>query len=50
LSEGTAAEQAGLDVLAVLDVIAEGRGAVVADGHRGKTMVADRFDFGFAVG
>ena len=50
LSEGIHfAEQAGLDVLAVLDVIGKGAAQSWQMDNRGKTMVADQFDFGFAV-
>ncbi len=50
LSEGIHfAEQAGLDPLAVLDVIGKGAAQSWQMDNRGKTMVADQFDFGFAV-
>ncbi len=50
LAEGIAfAEKAGLDVLAVLDVIGKGAAQSWQMDNRGKTMVADQFDFGFAV-
>jgi len=50
LSEGIHfAEKAGLDVLAVLDVIGKGAAQSWQMDNRGKTMVADQFDFGFAV-
>jgi 3-hydroxyisobutyrate dehydrogenase-like beta-hydroxyacid dehydrogenase len=50
LSEGIAfAERAGLDALAVLDVIGKGAAQSWQMDNRGKTMVADQFDFGFAV-
>jgi 3-hydroxyisobutyrate dehydrogenase len=50
LAEGIAfAEKAGLDALAVLDVIGKGAAQSWQMDNRGKTMVADQFDFGFAV-
>ena len=50
LAEGIAfAENAGLDALAVLDVIGKGAAQSWQMDNRGKTMVADQFDFGFAV-
>ena len=50
LSEGIAfAEKAGLDALAVLEVIGKGAAQSWQMDNRGKTMVADQFDFGFAV-
>jgi 3-hydroxyisobutyrate dehydrogenase-like beta-hydroxyacid dehydrogenase len=50
LSEGIHfAEKAGLDVLAVLDVIGKGAAQSWQMDNRGKTMAADQFDFGFAV-
>ena len=50
LAEGIAfAEKAGLDVLAVLDVIGKGAAQSWQMDNRGKTMAADQFDFGFAV-
>jgi 3-hydroxyisobutyrate dehydrogenase len=50
LSEGLAfAQKAGLDGLAVLDVISKGAAGSWQMENRGKTMVADEFDFGFAV-
>jgi 3-hydroxyisobutyrate dehydrogenase len=50
LAEGiNFAERAGLDVPAVLDVISKGAAQSWQMENRGKTMVADRFDFGFAV-
>ena len=50
LSEGIHfAEQAGLDPLAVLEVIGKGAAQSWQMDNRGKTMVADQFDFGFAV-
>jgi len=50
LSEGLAfAEKAGLDGEAVLDVIGKGAAGSWQMENRGKTMLADAFDFGFAV-
>ncbi len=50
LSEGIAfAEKAGLDPLLVLDVIGKGAAQSWQMDNRGRTMVADQFDFGFAV-
>jgi 3-hydroxyisobutyrate dehydrogenase len=50
LSEGTHfAMKAGLDPLRVLDVISKGAAQSWQMENRGKTMVADKFDFGFAV-
>jgi 3-hydroxyisobutyrate dehydrogenase len=50
LSEGLGfAQQAGLDGEAVLDVIAKGAAGSWQMENRGKTMLADKFDFGFAV-
>ena len=50
LSEGLAfAERAGLDGEAVLDVICKGAAQSWQMENRGKTMLADKFDFGFAV-
>jgi 3-hydroxyisobutyrate dehydrogenase len=50
LAEGIGfAEKAGLDVLAVLDVIGKGAAQSWQMDNRGKTMAADQFDFGFAV-
>jgi len=50
LSEGIHfAEKAGLDPLAVLEVIGKGAAQSWQMDNRGKTMVADQFDFGFAV-
>ena len=43
------ARRAGLDPLAVLDAIGKGAAQSWQMENRGKTMVADRFDFGFAV-
>jgi 3-hydroxyisobutyrate dehydrogenase len=42
-------EKAGLDMNAVLGVIGKGAAQSWQMDHRGATMVADRFDFGFAV-
>ena len=42
-------ERAGLDMKAVLGVIGQGAAQSWQMDHRGPTMVADRFDFGFAV-
>jgi len=41
--------RAGLDMAAVLDVIGKGAAQSWQMDNRGKTMVADKFDFGFAV-
>jgi 3-hydroxyisobutyrate dehydrogenase len=50
LSEGVNfAARAGLDVEKVLDVISKGAAQSWQMENRGKTMVADKFDFGFAV-
>jgi 3-hydroxyisobutyrate dehydrogenase-like beta-hydroxyacid dehydrogenase len=50
LSEGIHfATKAGLDPLLVLDVISKGAAQSWQMENRGKTMVADKFDFGFAV-
>ncbi len=50
LSEGVHfAKRAGLDVEAVLDVIAKGAAGSWQMENRGKTMNAEKFDFGFAV-
>lgn len=50
LSEAIAfGEQAGLDMNQVLDVIGKGAAQSWQLDNRGKTMVADKFDFGFAV-
>ncbi len=50
LSEGIAfAQRAGLDPGRVLDVISKGAAQSWQMENRGKTMVADQFDFGFAV-
>jgi 3-hydroxyisobutyrate dehydrogenase len=50
LSEGLAfAQKAGLDGQAVLDVISKGAAGSWQMENRGPTMLADKFDFGFAV-
>ena len=50
LSEAIAfGQQAGLDMNQVLEVIGKGAAQSWQLDNRGKTMVADRFDFGFAV-
>ena len=50
LSEGIHfAQRAGLDAELVLDVIGKGAAQSWQMENRGKTMVADKFDFGFAV-
>jgi 3-hydroxyisobutyrate dehydrogenase len=50
LAEGIAfGQQAGLDMNRVLDVISKGAAQSWQMENRGKTMVADQFDFGFAV-
>jgi 3-hydroxyisobutyrate dehydrogenase len=50
LSEAIAfGQKAGLDMLQVLDVIGKGAAQSWQLDNRGKTMVEDRFDFGFAV-
>ena len=50
LSEAIAfGQQSGLDMNLVLDVIGKGAAQSWQMDNRGKTMVADRFDFGFAV-
>jgi len=50
LSEGISfAQKAGLDPERVLDVIGKGAAQSWQMDNRGKTMVADKFDFGFAV-
>jgi len=50
LSEGiNFATQAGLDVERVLEVIGKGAAQSWQMENRGKTMLADKFDFGFAV-
>jgi len=50
LSEGLAfAQKAGLDGKAVVDVIEKGAAGSWQMANRGKTMIDDEFDFGFAV-
>ncbi len=50
LSEAIAfGQRAGLDMPQVLDVIGKGAAQSWQMDNRGKTMVADKFDFGFAV-
>jgi 3-hydroxyisobutyrate dehydrogenase len=50
LSEAIAfGQKAGLDVIQVLDVIGKGAAQSWQLDNRGKTMAADKFDFGFAV-
>jgi 3-hydroxyisobutyrate dehydrogenase len=50
LSEAVAfGQKAGLDMNQVLDVIGKGAAQSWQMDNRGKTMVADKFDFGFAV-
>jgi 3-hydroxyisobutyrate dehydrogenase len=50
LAEGiNFAERAGLDAERVLEVISKGAAQSWQMENRGKTMVADKFDFGFAV-
>jgi 3-hydroxyisobutyrate dehydrogenase len=50
LSEAIAfGQKAGLDMTQVLDVIGKGAAQSWQLDHRGKTMVADQFNFGFAV-
>ena len=50
LSEGIDfAQRAGLDPQRVLDVISKGAAQSWQMENRGKTMIADKFDFGFAV-
>ena len=50
LSEAIAfGQNAGLDMLQVLDVIGKGAAQSWQLDNRGKTMVADQFEFGFAV-
>ena len=41
--------RAGLDAERVLDVISKGAAQSWQMENRGKTMIADKFDFGFAV-
>jgi len=50
LSEAIAfGQKAGLDMVQVLEVIGKGAAQSWQMDNRGKTMVADKFDFGFAV-
>ena len=50
LAEGIAfAEKSGLDVERALDVISKGAAQSWQMENRGRTMLADKFDFGFAV-
>lgn len=50
LSEAVAfGENAGLDMVTVLDVLGKGAAGSWQMGHRGPTMLENRFDFGFAV-
>ncbi len=50
LSEGIAfGEKVGLDMQVVLDVLAKGAAQSWQMDNRGRTMLADQFDFGFAV-
>ncbi|MFZ9138281.1 MAG: NAD(P)-dependent oxidoreductase, partial [Hylemonella sp.] len=50
LAEGIAfGQHAGLDMNLVLEVIGKGAAQSWQMDNRGKTMVADQFDFGFAV-
>jgi len=50
LSEAVAfGQRAGLDMTQVLEVIGKGAAQSWQMDNRGKTMVADKFDFGFAV-
>jgi 3-hydroxyisobutyrate dehydrogenase/2-hydroxy-3-oxopropionate reductase len=50
LSEGIAfGQKAGLNMEQVLEVIGKGAAQSWQMDNRGKTMVADKFDFGFAV-
>jgi 3-hydroxyisobutyrate dehydrogenase-like beta-hydroxyacid dehydrogenase len=50
LSEAVAfGQKAGLDMAQVLDVIGKGAAQSWQMDNRGKTMIADKFDFGFAV-
>ena len=50
LAEGIAfGEKAGLDMAVVLDVISKGAAQSWQMDNRGRTMLADQFDFGFAV-
>jgi len=50
LSEAVAfGQKAGLDMVQVLEVLGKGAAQSWQMDNRGKTMVADQFDFGFAV-
>jgi 3-hydroxyisobutyrate dehydrogenase-like beta-hydroxyacid dehydrogenase len=50
LAEGIAfGQQAGLDMPLVLEVIGKGAAQSWQMDNRGRTMIEDRFDFGFAV-
>ncbi len=50
LAEGIAfGQRAGLDMPLVLEVIGKGAAQSWQMDHRGRTMIEDRFDFGFAV-
>lgn len=50
LAEGLAfGKKAGLDMMAVLDVISKGAAGSWQMSNRGQTMIEDKFDFGFAV-
>ena len=50
LSEGIHfAKKSGLDVAAVIETISKGAAQSWQMENRGKTMAADKFDFGFAV-
>jgi len=42
-------QNAGLDMVSVLDVIGKGAAQSWQMDNRGKTMIEDKFDFGFAV-
>ena len=42
-------QKAGLDMVKVLDVIGKGAAQSWQMDNRGKTMIDDKFDFGFAV-
>ena len=41
--------KAGLNMNDVIEVISKGAAPILADGNRYKTMIDDKFDFGFAV-
>lgn len=50
LSEGLAfGQKAGLDMFAVIEVISQGAAGSWQMDHRGKNMLNDKFDYGFAV-